>query len=69
MSSLDLTTGTIPPAYCLNNNHECILEYLSYFVAPPGVDPNAPLQQIMIYGALNQEPPTAFSLRISKNYL
>ena len=45
------------------------MEYLSYYVSPPNMDQNAPLQKVPIYEDILQEPPSSSSLKITKSYL
>jgi len=46
-----------------------VLEYLSYYTPPSSLDAVAPLKNIPIYSSLLQEPPSSYSLRITKAYL
>jgi len=45
------------------------MEYLSYYVPPNNMDSNHQLNNIPIYDDILQEPPSSFSLKITKSYL
>jgi hypothetical protein len=69
IEQLSLSKNPLPASYTLNDHSNYVLEYLSYYTAPAAADSNAPLQHLAIYSQLLREPPSAFSLRITKNYL
>jgi hypothetical protein len=45
------------------------LEYLAYYSCPAEFDSATALKNVPIYDSLLEEPPSAFSLRITKAYL
>jgi hypothetical protein len=69
VNTLQLDRGSIPLEYSQGSALECILEYLSYYTPPKGLDPNAPLRNIPIYDDIFKETPSAFTLKLTKAYL
>lgn len=59
----------MPEEYKLNNNFQPIYEYLTYYSCPSEFDSSSQLKNIPIYEALLREPPSSFSLRVTKSYV
>ena len=69
VDSLELKSKSLPEEYQLNNNFQPIHEYLTYFSCPPEFDSSSQLKNTPIYAQVLNEPPSSYSLRITKSYI
>lgn len=66
---MNLEKNLLPLEYSQGQSNECILEYLSYYTPPKNLDPDGQLKNLSIYNDVLKEPPSAFTLKLTKTYL
>lgn len=65
---MNLNSKNVPESYNVNNSRPYILGYLSDFIPPDQLDQQTLLCSREIYELVNQEPPSAPTLKITLNY-